>query len=673
MRKKNSFLVIVFLLFLFLGSFAFFKFALASWKNMERSDSYENISNTGSNSSRGPFKLDSYGNPFIVWHDIATGNWEIYFTKWVDGVGWARMDGTAGTDNISNTAGYSTGEFIELTDSNVPYIVWLDNTTGSYDVYFKKWMVGAGESVCGTGINDCWTKMDETSGYDNVSNTGTQTNTITFKIGSNNIPYIAWAEVPVSSTEIYFRKWTPAANAWTKMDGTSGTDNVSNNSGSSNAPQIKLDSNNNPYLVWYDDTLGNNQIYFRKWTPGTGWTKMDGSAGTDNVSSTSGGVYIYRFLLDTSNNPYIVWVDSTTGNGDIYFSKWTPAANAWTKMDGTSGHDNISNTASKSEDPEMWLDNSNNPYIVWRDETTGNGDIYLKKWTPAANDWTKMDGTEGYDNVSGTGTTTRYPEIRVGSDNIPKIIWYEEVTVWNYEVYFRKYKTGVGWVKMGDASGTDNVSNNSGFSDQGLLELNNVNYPNILWRDYTDGNYEVYFTRWINDAENTVNISASVEASITLDLPSAEIDLGAFSSANIVTGLYTASISTNSSGGYASYLRADGKLRNATNDINDVTGGAVADGTEAFGVSTTKASQDIAQINDANSDTFYTAVDCTTMNGNTIHANASAITTSDLQYASSDGPVSDDETSLCFAASIAGASPAGVYTQIITLTVVGNY
>jgi hypothetical protein len=397
---------------------------------------------------------------------------------------------------------------------------------------------------------------------------------------------------------------------------------------------------------------------------------MDGTSGFDNVSNSGTGISYPRLLLDSSNIPFIIWKGSDAGNIEIYFSKWTPVI-GWTKMDGTLGSDNVSNTNGTSDNERFKIDNFNIPYIVWQDATTGNSDIYFSKWTPGTG-WSKMDGTLGYDNVSNSSTASYAPEIAVGSDSIPKIIWREDIGM-SSEIYFRKWKVGTGWTKMGEASGTDNVSNNSGASSDGYILLNNVNYPNILWKDDDIGNDEIYFTRWVNDAENYVNISASVEASLTLSLPSAEINLGVFSSSNIATGIYTASISTNSGGGYAAYLRADGKLRNTSNDIDDVTGGAVADSTEAFGVSTTKASQAINRINDANSDTFYTAADCTTMNGNTIHANASAITTSDQQYASADGPVSGDETSLCFAAAIAGSSPAGVYTQITTLTVIGNY
>ena len=642
---------------------------------MDRSAAVENISSNGGLSVGASMVTDAANNTFIVWTDHTPGNYDIFFSKWTPtgcgGIGcWTAMDGTAGNENISNNSSYSSGAQIGLTTSGIPYVVWFDNSPGNYDIFFKKWTAGAGESVCGTGINDCWTKMDGTAGADNVSGTALTSASAHLAIDNNNNPYIAWDEaVPGGKSQIYFRKWS--GSAWIKMDGTSGTDNISNNSGISYGAQIALDSNNMPYITWYDNTTGNGDIYLKKWTPAVGWTKMDGTPGHDNISNNSSISETQKMLLDSFGNPYVIWRDVPSGKGQVFFSKWS--GTSWTKMDGTAGNENVSDTSGTAESATFKLDQSNTPYIAWRDTITGNGDIYFTKWSGTA--WIKMDGTPGHDNVSGTATTSRYPEMSISSAGNPNIVWQEEKSIYNYEIYFRKWTPAVNdWTKMGDAAGTDNLSNNgNSFSQYPKILLSNINMPKVVWEDDIDGNSEIYFTHWITDAQNSVNISASVESTITLSLPSATINLGSFSSSNIVTGVYTASVSTNGSGGYAAYLRADGKLRNATNDINDVTGGAVADGTEAYGVSTTKASQPISQINDANSDTFYTASDCTTMNGNTIHANASAISTSDQQFASADSPVSDDETSLCFAVAIAGSSPAGAYNQILTLTVVGNY
>lgn len=172
---------------------------------------------------------------------------------------------------------------------------------------------------------------------------------------------------------------------------------------------------------------------------------------------------------------------------------------------------------------------------------------------------------------------------------------------------------------------------------------------------------------------NLVNITAAVDPTLTLILSGNTCSLGTFSPNSIKTCNYSATVNTNASSGYAAYIKSDGFLRNPTNHISDVTGGTIADGTEAYGLATSKSGQTITRINDANTDSNYNATDCTIMNGGTIHANASALTESDQAFASSSVSVSNDVTSVCHAVAISGTTPAGTYSQLATITVIGNF
>ena len=682
-RGKVQIGLFCFLVIIIFTSQIFTRVVFASWKNMDRTAIFENISNNSADSYVPQLQIAANNIPYIVWSDNSTGNGDIYFKKWTPSVGWIKMNGDTGFDNLSNNSGASTLPQIKLNSENIPYVIWQD----SDDVFFTKWTVGAGPSVCGTGIDDCWTKMDGTLGHDNVSNTGGYSVFEQLAIDHQDNPYIVWREtITDSDKEIYFSKWTPSVG-WTNMDGSAEFDNLSDNAGFSDLPQIQIDSHNHPYVIWQDSTTGSEDIYFTHWD-GAKWSKMSGDLGYDNLSNNSGASELWQniqsFVLDNNNNPYAVWHDYTVGNpnAEVYFSKWTPEA-GWTSMDGvTPGYDNLSNDSGISGVVSIQLDVSQNPYVVWHDNTTGKFDIYFSKWTPAATTWTSMDGvTPGHDNLSNNAGNSQYARLILDNAYRPFVYWFDDTNTspFQFELYLTKWTpnacSGSGcWTKMdGVNTGYDIISNNASITGFAQIQLDNMNFSDVVWQNDNSGNFEVYFTRWVNDQAGQIEISASVEPSLSLSLPSATSNLGTFNVSNIVTGVYNISVSTNGSGGYSTYLRADGQLRNATNNITDVTGGAVADGTEAYGVSTTKASQDIAQINDANNDTFYTAADCTTMNGNTITANASAITTSDQQFASADSPISDDETSLCFAVAISGNTPAGSYSQILNLTVVANF
>jgi len=166
---------------------------------------------------------------------------------------------------------------------------------------------------------------------------------------------------------------------------------------------------------------------------------------------------------------------------------------------------------------------------------------------------------------------------------------------------------------------------------------------------------------------NQVNISAQVETAITINLSDTSCALGTFLSTQINTCSYDVTINTNAGTGYIAYVRDDGDLRNATDAIADA-GGEVADGVEGYGVAT--SSLDYASLF---IDQYITKSDCTDRNGGTTHVPAVGMDGTDYSFATATGPVSNDLTTLCHSASISATTPAGVYSQTITITAVGQF
>ncbi|MCX6743019.1 MAG: hypothetical protein NT116_02165 [Candidatus Parcubacteria bacterium] len=172
---------------------------------------------------------------------------------------------------------------------------------------------------------------------------------------------------------------------------------------------------------------------------------------------------------------------------------------------------------------------------------------------------------------------------------------------------------------------------------------------------------------------NEVIIAGTVDPTLTLTLSANTCGLGSLALDGLATCEYDSEVSTNAAAGYTSYIKADGNLRNATNSITNVSDGTVGvtnsggiSTEEEYGVSTTMASETIAQNN--------TIDDCATLAGQlTVAMPGSALTTSDQAFASSLGPVSAEATTLCHAAVITGTTPAGLYVQTVTITVVGNF
>ncbi|MBN1326117.1 hypothetical protein JW977_04035 [Candidatus Falkowbacteria bacterium] len=471
-----------------------------------------------------------------------------------------------GFDFISGNTSTSLGGRLAINSSDIPYAIWYDNLTGNNDIYFSKFSPSVGPSICGTGENDCWTNMagnkichaganngtictadtDCTGGgicrgYDNISNnTGDSgmSNHIYLDIDSNNLPYVVWADNTPGVWDLFFSKWTIGAgpgicgvginDCWTNMAGTiAGAENISNTGGvKSDTYRIRLDSSNNPYIIW---NQGNNTIWFTKWTSGIGWTKIDNlTLGKDNVSGGWAPVYISE--LDINNDiAYVTWHGNPTGSG-IGLTKGTPGG-SWTKMDGTAGNENLEPIAAgQAYFQHVRFDTLGNPYAVWTKDMAGV-QIRFTKWTVGAGAgvcggpadcWTNMAGTvNGPENIS-TGSNNYYPIFSVDSSNIPYVTWMyptaNEADNSN-EIRFTKWTVGAGagvcggpadcWTNMeGTVKGYENISNNSGASNVSQIVLDTSSNPFIRWYDFTPGNFDIFMTRYKPD----YNLASTVQS-----------------------------------------------------------------------------------------------------------------------------------------------------------------
>jgi hypothetical protein len=70
--------------------------------------------------------------------------------------------------------------------------------------------------------------------------------------------HLAWDDTTPGDSEIYYRMTTDGGTTWTPAE------KLTMNSGSSWAPAITVDSLGNIHLVWFDDTPGNYEIYYKK-------------------------------------------------------------------------------------------------------------------------------------------------------------------------------------------------------------------------------------------------------------------------------------------------------------------------------------------------------------------------------------------------------------------------
>jgi hypothetical protein len=136
-------------------------------------------------------------------------------------------------------------------------------------------------------------------------------------------------------------------------------------------PQAATEGNN-IFLVWEDNSTGNEEIFLRKSTNG-GIT----FGNTTNISNNT-GFSASPQIESFGNSTFVVWEDNSTGDEEIFLRKST---NGGITFGNTT---NISNNTGFSASPQI-ESFGNNTFVVWQDNSTDNEEIFLRKSTDVGN------------------------------------------------------------------------------------------------------------------------------------------------------------------------------------------------------------------------------------------------------------------------------------------------
>jgi hypothetical protein len=227
----------------------------------------------------------------------------------------------------------------------------------------------------------------------------------------------------------------------------------------------------NVYLVWTDDTTGNKDIYFKR-------SVDNGSTfgSTVNLSNNPGNSTDAQIAL-FQNNFYLVWTDDTSGNGDIYFKRSVDNGSTF----GTTENLSINNTSLSSG--AQISASGNNVYVVWQDVVSGKNAIYYRY----SND--TGVGFRGVRELSKTisvnGESALYPQISASGKSV-YVVWQDTVSGSN-EIFLRGSNDG-----GNKFTGIKNLSrNNTGDSITPRIASSGNNVF-VAWTDSEPGKAQIY-------------------------------------------------------------------------------------------------------------------------------------------------------------------------------------
>ncbi len=241
-------------------------------------------------SSRNPsIAKDSGDNIHVVWYDSTPGNPEIYYMKSPDGgLSWGSAK------KLTSNSGQSQYPAIAIGSNDNIHLLWCDDTPGNFEIYYMKSSNG-GSSWSGAK------RLTWNSG-------GSKYPAIV--IDSYNHLHIVWEDSTPGNPEIYYKKSTDGGVSW------SSTKRLTCSSSETYFPAIAIDSANNLHFIWCDNAPGNYEIYYKKGTDGgVTWSSAK------RLTWNSGDSVISAMTIDSDNNLHLVWWDNTPGNWEIYYKK----------------------------------------------------------------------------------------------------------------------------------------------------------------------------------------------------------------------------------------------------------------------------------------------------------------------------------------------------------------
>src|SRR5215211_3863158 len=314
------------------------------------------------------------------------------------------------------------------------------------------------------------------------NNIGFSSNPQITAFGSN--VYLVWRDNSSGNDDIYF---SASADNGTTFNG---IENLSNNDGRSDKPQIAA-VGVNVYVVWRDNSSGKDQIYFKR-SSDTG----NSFNTTENLSNTNGSSTDPQ-ITATGNNAYIVWSDTTTGNGDIYFKSST---------DNGTSFSSPKNLSTNLDGPALFPQVEaigNNVYVLWQDETPDKGRIRFRASNDNGNDFsiTRVLSQESEVNANS-------PQLSV-SENAIYVVWEDNSrsgnnSSKNFDLLFR-----VGIDGGSTFTNTKILTKNPGDSFDPRTATSGENMY-AVWEDNTAGddtslNWEVRFRGVLYNGENTTD------------------------------------------------------------------------------------------------------------------------------------------------------------------------
>lgn len=354
-------------------------------------------------------KVDSNGIVHVVWSDFRNGNHDVYYSKSTDG-GKTFSKNVKVNDDTS--ARHQWKPSVAVDSKGIIHIVWEDIFVGlggqPSSIFYSRSEDGGGSFI-----------------RDILVSEGTQPSMTVDSEGRVHVVFIYGDVLHAVSDKSGSAFSTPAK--------------VNDVHDFVYGPSIAIDSFDNLHIAWeQSDGWHYNEILYAKSTDG-------GKSFSSSVKVNDGGpldlgVHGPEVAVDSYGNPHVIWTDNRRKFiivGEVYYAN--------SSNGGTSFNPNIAvherlpwwPEEEYQYSPSIALDEEDNVHVAWIQRALiipYNNDVYYAR---------KMRGDEAFSFVEEVrdncaASQARHPDMTVGPDGLPYVIWYDRRDLMKLDVHFSK-------------------------------------------------------------------------------------------------------------------------------------------------------------------------------------------------------------------------------------------
>ncbi|MBI84895.1 MAG: hypothetical protein CMJ81_17005, partial [Planctomycetaceae bacterium] len=341
----------------------------SGWTQLAGSAQAGGLSDTASSSRRPAVAIGADDNPIVAWTERTLAGSVIRVASWDpaadSGLGaWTALGTSLAANGISGAGERADDPLIVDTPSG-PVVAWLDSSTGTTNVYVRRYSGGA------------WNELAGSASGGGVSNSASDVADLALASDGDNVA-VAWTQTVGGRGEIYLRQFS--GGTWGELDGSATAGGVSKNSGDSFGATLAY-HDGDLFAAWEDDTSGFFRIYATRFTAGTWGEAGTGSYVAEGVSA-GGGRATEPGLAAQGDQLMLAWRDNLVAtNVDahpaLYVRQWS-GTEFVEEVAGDARRQGVSLTGGVLLDSALALDANGSPLITWFEPANSQGEIYLR-------------------------------------------------------------------------------------------------------------------------------------------------------------------------------------------------------------------------------------------------------------------------------------------------------